>query len=340
MKPRAIVAMSGGVDSSVAALLALQQGYDVLGVTLRMRDQAPSGAEEVCRRLSIPFEEWDVREAFSREVIMPFCDAYRAGKTPNPCVLCNRRLKFGLLLRHAEERGAGAVFSGHYARVEEQEGRYLLKKGMDEQKDQSYVLCTLSQGQLSRLHLPLGGMTKGQVRALAAEAGFVTAAAAAESQDICFIPDGDYCAFVERETGRLTPGEFRLEDGRSLGAHRGLERYTVGQRRGLGVAWEYPLYVLSKDVCTGAVTLGPQERLMKSGLTAGDMNWIVFDVPAEPFRAQARTRYHQTETPCMVIPLPDGRAEAAFDRPVRAPAPGQAVVFYDGDTVLGGGTIL
>ena len=340
MKKRAVVAMSGGVDSSVAALLACREGYDVLGVTLRLRDQAPRGAAEVCARLNIPFEEWDAREQFSHDVIAPFCAAYRSGKTPNPCVLCNRNLKFGLLMRRAEEQGIDAVFSGHYARVEEQNGRFLLKKGLDESKDQSYVLCSLTQKQIARLRLPLGGMNKEQTRALAAEAGFDVSLSAPESQDICFVPDGDYCAFLQRETGPLTRGVFRLEDGRLLGRHRGLERYTVGQRRGLGIAWEYPLYVLEKNAASGNVTLGPQEHLMKTELTAGDMNWIAFDEPIGPIRAMARTRYHQAETPCTVSPLQDGGAAVVFDRCIRAPAPGQTVVFYGGETVLGGGTII
>lgn len=340
MTKRAIVAMSGGVDSSAAALLALEQGYDVMGVTLRLCGAAPEGAAAICEKLRVPFEVWDARDEFHRRVIEPFCAAYRAGKTPNPCVLCNRAMKFGFLMQKAKELGFDAVFSGHYARVEEHDGRFQLKKGLDEKKDQSYVLSQLTQVQLSKLRLPLGGMTKSEVRALAEKAGFKSAVSAKESQDICFIPDGDYCSFVEREAGTLTPGLFQTEDGRVIGPHRGLERYTVGQRRGLGVAWEYPLYVLSKDAQTGAVTLGPQERVYQSALSAGEMNWIAIDTPEKPFRALARTRYHQTETPCTVTPLSEGKAEAVFDRPVRAPAPGQTVVFYDGELVLGGGTIL
>ena len=331
--------MSGGVDSSAAALLARKAGWEVLGVTLRLWGEAPAGAAEVCARLGVPFEVWDAREDFARAVVAPFMDAYRAGKTPNPCVLCNRALKFGLLLRRAAERGYDAVFSGHYARVTERDGRFLLQKGLDPGKDQSYVLCGLSQDQLARLRLPLGGLSKAEARALAQEAGFARAADAPESQDICFIPDGDYCGFMERAGRALTPGRFLLEDGRVLGPHRGLERYTVGQRRGLGVAWEYPLYVLHKDP-DGDVVLGPEDRLLRSGLTAGDLNWIAFDGPGGPFRAAARTRYHQTETPCTVTPLPDGTVRVDFDAPVRAPAPGQTVAFYDGDAVLGGGTIL
>lgn len=328
------------MDSSAAALLALEQGYDIMGVTLRLNGAAPEGAAAICEKLHVPFEIWDAREVFHQRVITPFCEAYRAGKTPNPCVLCNGAMKFGFLMQKAEERGFDAVFSGHYARTEERDGRFLLKKGLDETKDQSYVLSGLTQEQLSKLRLPLGGMTKSEVRALAEKAGFTCAVSAKESQDICFIPDGDYCAFVERETGTLTPGMFRTEDGRVIGPHCGLERYTVGQRRGLGVAWEYPLYVLSKDAETGDVTLGPQERLYRDALTGAEMNWIAFDAPEKAFRALARTRYHQTETPCTVTPRADGTAETVFDRPVRAPAPGQTVVFYDGDLVLGGGTIL
>jgi len=336
---RCVVAMSGGVDSSAAALLALRAGWEVLGVTLRMRGEAPEGAAAVCARLGIPFEVWDVQEAFGREVIAPFIAAYRAGRTPNPCVLCNRGLKFGLLLREAEARGFDRVVSGHYARLDLRDGRPELRRGLDGSKDQSYVLCGLRPAQLARLWLPLGGMTKDETRALAREAGFARAVSAPESQDICFVPDGDYCGFIEREDGPLTPGRFVLEDGRDLGPHRGFERYTVGQRRGLGVAWEHPLYVLRKDAAAHAVVLGAEPGLFRDGLTAEQVNWLTPVPPAAPLRAQARTRYHQQETPCTVTPLPGGAARVAFDRPVRAPAPGQTVAFYDGDLVLGGGTI-
>ena len=348
---RGIIAMSGGVDSSVAALLMMQQGDALQGVTLLLQSQATDAcgsgsdaddAAKVCQKLGIPHESWDMRQQFKQQVQDRFCACYRSGGTPNPCIDCNRYLKFGVMLERALQQGWDYIASGHYARVmwDEARKRWVLKKGLDESKDQSYVLYGLTQHQLAHLRLPLGELRKEQVRELAAQQGF-SSANRPESQDICFVPDGDYTAFLQRHTGKpLTPGKFVLAvDGRELGAHRGMEAYTIGQRKGLGISWTEPLYVVDKCKEDNSVRLGSNRDLFRTELTAGDCNWIAVDALAEPMRVTARTRYHQTETPATISPLPDGGVEAIFDTPIRAITPGQAVVFYQDDLVVGGGTI-
>ena len=348
---RGIIAMSGGVDSSVAALRMVQQGDQLQGVTLLLQsaaqDACGSGSDAndaaaVCRSLGIPHESWDMRQQFRSQVQDRFCDCYRSGGTPNPCIDCNRYLKFGAMLDRALEQGWDYIASGHYARVQwdDARGRWVLKKGLDESKDQSYVLYALTQHQLSHLRLPLGELRKEQVRQLAAEQGF-TSANRPESQDICFVPDGDYTAFLQEHTGQgLTPGDFVLDaSGQVLGKHRGMEAYTIGQRKGLGISWSSPLYVVSKDLRDNSVRLGSNADLFRTRLEAGDCNWIAMEALTEPMRVTARTRYHQQETPATISPLPDGGVEVAFDAPIRAITPGQAVVFYQDDLVVGGGTI-
>ena len=348
---RGIIAMSGGVDSSVAALLMQQQGDTLQGVTLllqsRAADACGSGSDaadaaKVCEKLKMPHQTWDLRDEFRRQVQDRFCACYRSGGTPNPCIDCNRYLKFGAMLDRALEDGWDYIASGHYARVEwdAHRARWVLKKGLDAGKDQSYVLYALTQHQLAHLRLPLGGLRKEQVRAIAAEQGFASANRP-DSQDICFVPDGDYTAFLQQHTGTaLTPGNFVLaETGQVLGAHRGMEAYTIGQRKGLGISWSEPLYVVDKRECDNAVLLGRNSDLFRTRLEAGDCNWIAMEALTEPMRVTARTRYHQTETPATISPLPDGGVEAVFDTPIRAITPGQAVVFYQDDLVVGGGTI-
>ena len=343
--------MSGGVDSSVAALLMQQQGDTLQGVTLllqsRAADACGSGSDaadaaKVCEKLKMPHQTWDLRDEFRRQVQDRFCACYRSGGTPNPCIDCNRYLKFGAMLDRALEDGWDYIASGHYARVEwdAHRARWVLKKGLDAGKDQSYVLYALTQHQLAHLRLPLGGLRKEQVRAIAAEQGFASANRP-DSQDICFVPDGDYTAFLQQHTGAaLTPGNFVLaETGQVLGAHRGMEAYTIGQRKGLGISWSEPLYVVDKRECDNAVLLGRNSDLFRTRLEAGDCNWIAMEALTEPMRVTARTRYHQTETPATISPLPDGGVEAVFDTPIRAITPGQAVVFYQDDLVVGGGTI-
>lgn len=349
---RGIIAMSGGVDSSVAALLMGQRGGEIQGVTLRLhqmqQDACGSGedarlAAEVCAQLGIGHEIWDFQPDFRQQIQDRFCACYRAGGTPNPCIDCNRYMKFGKMLDRALEQGWAFIASGHYARVEQDpaSGRWLLKKGLYGGKDQSYVLYGLSQRQLSHLRLPLGELNKDRVRQIAAEHGFSNSQKP-DSQDICFVPDGDYAAFLQRHTGQaLTPGRFILAaDGRDLGPHRGMEAYTIGQRKGLGIAWSEPLYVLEKRMEDHAVLLGSNDGLFRSELEAGDCNWISIPTLEAPMEVTARTRYHQTETPAVITPLENGRVKAVFDRPIRAITPGQAVVFYQDDRVVGGGTIL
>ena len=342
-------AMSGGVDSSAAALLAVRAGDRVTGVTLRLHDHGGCGSEQdaadaqaVCAALGAEHRIWDARTLFLKEVVDPFAQSYLAGNTPNPCIRCNTRLKFGFLLDKALEEGAEYIITGHYARVQydASRGRWLLKKGLSEQKDQSYVLYTLTQHQLAHLRLPLGEMDKDSVRALAREAGFANCGKP-DSQDICFVPDGAYARFIWEHTGHTPePGDFIDIDGCILGQHAGIECYTIGQRKGVGLSGAHPYYVVAKNADRNTVMLGEDEDLWREDLTAGELNWIAFDALTAPLRCAARTRYHQAETPCTVTPGDEGQAEVRFDAPVRAITPGQAVVFYDGDVVLGGGTIL
>ena len=339
---RILVAMSGGVDSAVTAALLQAQGYEVAGGTMLLRpggEAEAADARDAAQRIGIPFHLFTWQDDFQREVIEPFQAVYQAGGTPNPCVFCNRALKFGRFLRAALELGYDGIATGHYARIVQAGGRYLLQTGLDAAKDQAYMLYSLTQAQLARVLLPLGTMTKDQVRQKAKELGLIQAHKK-DSQDICFIPDGDYVAFLRRQGVALTPGDFVDEAGRVLGRHRGLPCYTTGQRKGLGVGGSaYPLYVLRKDAKTNTVVLGPEEHLYSGRTVIEQCNWIAFEDLAEPVRCTAKTRYSQTEAAATVSPLPGGRAEVVFDTPQRALTAGQSAVFYDGDTVLGGGWI-
>lgn len=347
--------MSGGVDSSVACYEMIQRGYECLGVTLRLHDHKVAGqkgvlcgsaedaedAARVCEKFGIPHEIVDSRPAFDREVVRPFIEAYERGMTPNPCLLCNRHLKFGDLLREALARGYDTIATGHYARVERdpETGRYLLKKGLDETKDQSYVLYVLTQEELSHVVLPLGDQRKEDIRRLARELGLATADKP-DSQDICFVPDGDYASFIEEQTGTsFEPGPFVNTKGEALGTHRGIIHYTVGQRRGLGIPAEHPLYVIAKDPLTNTVTLGTREELEVKSFVVTGLNLISVDRLTEPARLSVKIRYRQKEQPAVVEQLDESRARVTFDVPQRGVAPGQAAVFYDGDIVVGGGTI-
>ena len=355
-KGRVLVGMSGGVDSAVCACLLQQQGYDPTGVNCRffnnddafLRDKTccslddAADARSVAYQLGIPFYVFNFTEDFRRSVIEPFVQSYVRGETPNPCIECNRHLKFDKLLRRAMELEYDYVATGHYARVsfDNGSGRYLLQKGVDETKDQSYVLYCLTQQQLSHTLLPLGGMRKSEVRALAQSLGFVNAEKH-ESQDICFVPDGDYAGFIEKHLGRTFPaGAFVTKDGTVLGTHRGIIRYTVGQRRGLGLALPAPLYVCEKDLKNNRVVLCDNDSLFSKELTANDINLISVDEITEPMRVCARVRYNQKEQPATVTQLDDDTIKVVFDETQRAISKGQAVVLYDGDTVVGGGTII
>ena len=354
--PRALIAMSGGVDSSVAAQRMLEADYACMGVMMRLYHNEDIGlpvmgtccserdiadAEAVAARLGIPFRAVNFTADFRRDVIDRFVRTYEQGGTPNPCIDCNRYLKFDALLQYAAAQGCVVVATGHYARTEQRaDGRWLLKKAADPAKDQSYVLYTLTQEQLEHVRFPMGALRKPEARAIAESLGLPNARKH-DSQDICFVPDGDYAAFLERERGEAYPaGDFIAPDGTVLGRHRGAVRYTIGQRRGLGLPAERRLYVLGKDMARNTVTVGREDALFQNEVTVGDLNWIAFDRLDAPLRCKAKLRYRMTEQPCTLSPIDADRVRVTFDEPQRAPTPGQAAVFYDGELVLGGGTIL
>ena len=340
---RALIAMSGGVDSSVAALLATERGLDCIGGTMHLHDTAcAADAAAVAQRLGIPFHEFDCREQFRQLVMDYFVRCYEEGGTPNPCIECNRHLKFGLLLERARELDCAYVVTGHYARIEFDEisGRHLLKKAADEGKDQSYFLCRLSQNQLAHTFFPLGGLTKTEVRRIAEENGFINAKKR-DSQDICFVPDGDYMTFLEQYTGKHYPaGDFLDENGKMIGHHQGAVAYTIGQRKGLGLAMGQPVYVCGKDMAANTVTVGPNDSLFRRELIADDWNWISIPQLSEPLRCKAKARSRMAEQDATVHPLENGQVKVIFDEPQRAITPGQTVALYTGTTVIGGGTIL
>ena len=354
---KALIGMSGGVDSSVAALLMQQAGFECIGATMRLyagQVEAPNGTKTCCslddvedarsvaRRMGIAHYVFNFTDEFYADVIDRFVDTYYSGGTPNPCIDCNRYLKFGKLLQRARELGCDCVVSGHYAKVERDErtGRFLLKRAADRAKDQTYFLACLTQEQLSMVRFPLGELTKEQVRQIAEAHGFVTAKKH-DSQDICFVPGGDYTAFLEEYTGKkLTPGDYLDQNGCPVGRHRGAVCYTIGQRKGLGLALGAPVYVCGKDMAANTVTVGPNEALFSSSLLADGWVWYPFEALTEPMRVTAKIRHSQYDRPATVFPEADGRARVAFDEPQRAISPGQAVVLYSGDTVVGGGTII
>ena len=350
------VAMSGGVDSSVAALLLQQAGHKISGVNLRMfhnedLGQSPgktccslADAEDaglVARRLGAPFYVFDVSQVFRSTVIRDFIEEYQNGRTPNPCAVCNQTVKFGALLDRVRVLGADYLATGHYARVEQDAatGRYLLKRGLDRSKDQSYFLYMLTQEQLAHTLFPLGSLEKTQVRQLAEAHGLVNAHKH-DSQDICFVPDGDYAAFIERTVGTPSlPGNFVDQKGQVLGHHRGIIRYTHGQPKGLGLSTSEPLYVLEKDAVSNTIRLGPDSDLWSQTLTAEQFNWVSIPEPTEPIAVTVKTRYSQREAAAIARSLPGGRCQVTFEEPQRALTPGQAVVLYQEEIVVGGGTI-
>ena len=298
-----------------------------------------AGAEAICRLLGMEFEAYDCREAFRQEVITPFVESYEEGKTPNPCIFCNEKLKFGVLYEIALREGFDYLATGHYARIREEDGRRVLCKAADEKKDQSYVLYGLTREQLARVLFPLGEYTKEQIRAIAEEKGFSNAKKG-DSQDICFIPDGDHAGFIRRFTGKEYPtGAFVDLQGRVMGSHKGIICYTVGQRKGLGLALPEPYYVCRKDGESNRVVLCTASELPVDRLWVEQFVFTGGEEEKEPFRATVRTRYHQKEQPVTVVPMGDGRVMLVFDAPVCVAAPGQSAVVYRGDTVIGGGRI-
>ena len=359
MKGKALIAMSGGVDSSVAAKLTLDMGYDCIGCMMKLYDITDEGvidgpkasrtccsvddaedARSVAYRLGMPFYVFNFKDEFRQQVIDRFVDSYLKGITPNPCIECNRYLKFERLYQRALELGCDKIVTGHYARIEFNGERYLLKKGIDASKDQSYVLFRLTQELLAHTIFPLGALSKDESRRIAAENGFVNASKP-DSQDICFVPDGDYAAVIERYTGVKVPeGDFVDMSGKVLGRHKGIIHYTIGQRRGLGISAPEPLYVCAIDVPNNKVVLGPDEALFTREVKTTDFNWIPGGkIPAE-LRCSAKIRYHHKEQPGTLYPADDSTCRFIFDEPQRAITPGQSLVLYDGDEVLGGGTII
>ena len=356
-----MAAMSGGVDSSVCALLLQEAGFDVRGATMVLRGGEVLGdagegegstcgsardvedARAVCRRLDILHDAFDLRDRFDAAVVRPFCDAYLEGRTPNPCIACNRFLKFEALQKRRREMGLDYVATGHYARRrwDEVTGRWQLLRASDPAKDQSYVLYHLTQDTLAHMLFPLGELTKDEVREMARAHGFVTAEKP-ESQDICFVPDGDYAGFIEGHCGAgaaFEPGEIVNRGGRVLGEHAGLIRYTIGQRKGIGVAAREPLYVLGKDASANRLIVGFKDELLSRGVVARDVNLISGDALEGPRKVQVKTHYRQRPVLATAERTGPDELTVTFEEPQRAAAPGQAAVLYEGDVVLGGGTI-
>ena len=341
---KALIAMSGGVDSSVAAYLTQQEGLSCIGGTMKLLCKESGDAEDaraVATRLGMDFHVLDMTGQFRRDVMDKFVHCYEAGLTPNPCIRCNFSLKFGAMLDKALEMGFDYVVSGHYAQVrkDSESGRYLLYKAKDHGKDQTYFLACLNQQQLAHIRFPLGSLTKAEVREIAEKEGLITARKR-DSQDICFVPDGDYAAFLQRYTGKTYPeGHYLDLEGNVVGRHKGAVCYTRGQRKGLGLAMGAPVYVCSKDMQANTVTVGPNEALFSSALRAKDWNWFPFPALTTPMQVTAKIRHSQMELPATVYPEENGFARVEFETPQRAITPGQAVVLYNGDYVVGGGTI-
>lgn len=356
-KKKVMIGMSGGVDSSVAAAVLLEQGYEVIGATMKIWPEmsedlklteggccslsAVDDARRVASMLGIPYYVLNFKDTFEEKVIDYFKDEYLKGKTPNPCIACNRYVKFESMLNKAVSMGIDYVATGHYAiiKYDEDKKRYLLKKSVTQKKDQTYALYNLSQEQLSRILMPIGEYTKDQVRDKAKEMG-MDVASKPDSQEICFVDDNDYGRFIEENTDKeITPGYFVDTQGNILGRHRGIIHYTVGQRKGLGIALGKPMYVVRLDVDNNNVVLGEDTEVFSKELTAYDLNFISIDKLLQPMRLKAKIRYSAKESAADIYPLDGEKVKVVFDSPQRAITPGQSVVFYDDDVVVGGGII-
>jgi tRNA-specific 2-thiouridylase len=340
------VAMSGGVDSSVAAALLKQAGYEIIGVTMKLMNtpnsrKAIGNARKVAKKLGIPHRVIDLQDIFKRTIITDFCREYGSGRTPNPCVQCNRLIKFGILWEKVKELGADFLATGHYARIEKtNSGKYLLKKGKDKGKDQSYFLCQLTQEQLKRTLFPIGNLTKDKVKKIAEEMK-LPVATRPESQEICFVTDDDHRQFLkENYRGKIETGPIIDRQGNKLGEHQGIMFYTVGQRKGLGISAAKPLYVTAIDAPKNVIIVGPKEQTYSSELAADSLNWIAGAVPKKSIKAKTRVRYRHPEAETTVKIIDENNVHVKFTKPQMAITPGQTVVFYDGDIVIGGGRII
>ncbi|HKG55309.1 MAG TPA: tRNA 2-thiouridine(34) synthase MnmA [Anaerolineales bacterium] len=350
---KVVVAMSGGVDSSVAAVLLKEQGYDVIGMMLRLWSEpgkedsnrcctpdAMAQARRVAAKLDIPFYVIDAKDVFHNTVVQYFLDGYARGETPNPCLICNRQIRWTFLLDHALALGAEFMATGHYVRIRKTESGHQLLRAVDKTKDQAYVLHVLNQEKLAKALFPIGNYPKVEIRAIAEKYGLPTASRK-DSQDLCFLAGEDYRTFLQRNAaGMLQPGEILTREGKSIGEHTGLANYTIGQRKGLGVASSVPLYVLGKNSTTNALIVGTQEELGSRELMAHDINWLSGKVPGEPFRAEVKIRYTAKEAEALVTPMDGSQVKVQFDSPQRDITAGQAAVFFQGDLMIGGGIIL
>ena len=352
---KALIAMSGGVDSSVAALLMTQKGYECIGCTMKLyanedielcRDNTccslddVEDAKAVAKRLGMPHHTFNFKEKFRETVIDDFINCYEHGMTPNPCIQCNKHMKFDELYRRGQILGCDKIVTGHYVRIRKTDKGYQLLKAMDSNKDQSYVLYNMTQEELAHTEFPLGELTKDEVRKIAESNGFINANKP-DSQDICFVPDGDYVGALKRFTGKeYEPGQFVDTNGNVLGEHKGIVSYTIGQRKGLGIAYEHPLYVVELDVPNNKVVLGKNEELFSKEALVENINWIDPEDDRTEIRCKAKVRYRMTEQPCVVKKIDATKALVIFDEPQRAITPGQSAVFYEDEVVLGGGTIV